>query len=114
MYVHIYVWIYVHTHTHREGLLPFFTTAFLRTKIGRNNLPVFWEILILPLPKSRTILLLQLLLLAFSTCSQLFLHLVTITSRLLQVSISSVLTSPVTIQFAYSTKTDHSPACAFK
>lgn len=46
----------MHIHTHREGLLPFFTTAFLRTKIGRGNSPVFWAILILPLPKSRTII----------------------------------------------------------
>lgn len=46
----------VYVNTHREGLLPVFTTAFLRTKIGRDNFPVFWEILILPVPKSRTII----------------------------------------------------------
>lgn len=72
MYLCIYMYVCMYTHT--EGLLPFFTTVFLRTKIARNNLPVLWEILILPLPKSRTIFLLQLLFLAFSSCSQLFLH----------------------------------------
>lgn len=82
-------------------ILPFFNTPFLRTKTGRKNLPRFWEILILPLLKSRTGFLLQLLFLAFSSCSQLFLHLITITSRLLQVSIPSDLTSPVSMQLLF-------------